>query len=233
MLHIKKLQKFGFSPTRDTVCTMAYDLAKKMGIKHQFNNKSGKAGYVWLEKFLKRHPDLSVRKSEGVSLARTRGMSKGIVTAYFELLETILSENDLFTKPGNVYNMDETGLQLNNKPGHVIAEKGSKSVLAVTAGERGETISIIACCNAEGVFLPPYCIFKGKNRKEEFSDGMPPGSVVAISEKSAYVNAAIFFDWLTNHFVPRKMPGKTLLILDGHTSHTTSVEVLEFAEQND
>lgn len=83
--------------------------------------------------------------------------------------------------------MDETGLQLNNKPGQVIAAKGSKSVSAITSGEKGETISVIACCNAEGVFLLPYYIFKGKNKKEEFADGMSPGSSIKMFLKSAYV----------------------------------------------
>lgn len=76
--------------------------------------------------------------------------------------------------------MDETGLQLNNRPGYVLAEKGSKSVFSVTSGERGETITVLACCNAEGIFLPPVCIMKGKNKKPEFEDGMPPGSVVYV-----------------------------------------------------
>lgn len=34
-------------------------------------------------------------------------------------------------------------------------------------------------------------------------------------------------------FLPRKPAGKVLLIVDGHASHTNSVEVLEFSEAND
>jgi hypothetical protein len=68
----------------------------------------------------------------------------------------------LFDKPGNIFNVDETGLQLNNKPGQVIAAKGSKNVSSLTSSEKGETISVVACCNGEGSFLPPYCIFKRK-----------------------------------------------------------------------
>lgn len=164
--HIKKLQKFGFAPTRDVLRRMAYDLAEKMNIKHKFNRATGKAGFVWLQLFLRRHPDLSVRKSEGVSLLRSQGMSRKAVSDYFKLLENTLIENDLLEKPGNIYNMDETGLQLNNKAGHVVAAKGSKTISAITSGEKGETISVVACCNAEGSFLPPYCIFKGKNKKD-------------------------------------------------------------------
>ncbi|KAK9717410.1 DDE superfamily endonuclease [Popillia japonica] len=79
--------------------------------------------------------------------------------------------------------------------------------------------------------LPPYCIMKGIYCKEEWKDGMPPGTVIKMSKKSAYANTDIFFDWLKYHFVPRKpRDNAVLLILDGHTSHCNSVEMLEYAE---
>ena len=80
--------------------------------------------------------------------------------------------------------------------------------------------------------MPPYYIFEGKNLKDEFSSGMPPGSVVRMSQKSAYVNTDIFFTWLKEHFMPRKPLGKVLFILDGHMSHCNICEMLEFAEEN-
>ena len=62
---------------------------------------------------------------------------------------------------------------------------------------------------------------------------MPPGSRIAMSEKSAYVNADIFLDWLKTHLFPKKPPGKMLLILDGHSAHTTNLETLQFAEEHE
>lgn len=231
--HIKKLQKFGFAPSRTDVRFMAFALAEQLGLAHRFDKEERKAGYDWLHLFLQRHRDLSVRTAEGVSLARSTALCRETVNNYFRLVEEVFSENLLFDKPGSIFNVDETGLQLNNKPGQVIAAKGSKNVSSLTSGEKGETISVVACCNGEGSFLPPYCIFKGKNIKREFSNGMPPGSVVRMSEKSAYVNAEIFFDWLKNHFLPRKPAGKVVLILDGHTSHCNLCEMLEFAEEHE
>ena len=60
---------------------------------------------------------------------------------------------------------------------------------------------------------------------------MSPGSFVEMNESSAYVNTD-FKNWLENHFVLRKDPGKVLLILDGHSSHCLDVTVLDFAEKN-
>lgn len=58
----------------------------------------------------------------------------------------------------------------------VIVEKGSKRVPQPSLGEKGETVSIVACCSVTGVFLPPLFIFKGIRRREELGDGLPVGA---------------------------------------------------------
>jgi len=59
---------------------------------------------------LSRHLDISVRKSESLSLARSLSMNRQKVNEYFKLLGNIFEQNELLTKPGSIYNMDETGL---------------------------------------------------------------------------------------------------------------------------
>jgi len=129
--------------------------------------------------------------------------------------------------------MDESGVQLNNKPGKVLAKKGARAVKSLTSGEKGETITVVACCNAIGNFLPPVLIIKGVNKKPEFEEGLPPGSKVYMQKKSAYISSDLFYKWLTEHFIPRKPPGKVLLILDGHSSHSSAVNMLETSRDND
>ncbi|KAB0790336.1 hypothetical protein PPYR_15330 [Photinus pyralis] len=230
--YILNMQSRGFPLTRDDLRTIAFQFAEQMNIKHRFNKEVGKAGYDWLCLFLSRNPQISVRKSEGVSLARTTAMNRKEVDEYFGLLEQIMTDYSLFEKPANIFNIDETGLQLNNRPGEVLAKKGSKAVSTITSTEKGETITLVACCNAEGSFVPPAIIMKGKNKKKEWEDALPPGSVLYMSEKSAYINATLFLQWIRDHFMPRKPLGYVLLILDGHASHVNSVEMLEFAESH-
>ncbi|KAJ8884790.1 hypothetical protein PR048_010986 [Dryococelus australis] len=194
--HIKTFQKHGHVPTRNSVRSIAFHLAERLNLDHIFDRENQMAGYDWLKSFLSRNPDLTVRKAEGVSVTHS---SK----EYFDLLKELLSENHLIRKPGHIFSMDETGLPLNNKPGEVIAEKGSRSVSLITSGEKGETISVLACANGEGSFIPPYYIFKGENSKNEYTYGMPPGSVAKMSHKSEYVNSDISFGWLRNYFTPR------------------------------
>jgi hypothetical protein len=130
-------------------------------------------------------------------------------------------------KPGNIFKVDETGLQLNK-----IAKTGSKDIHLLTSVEKGETIFVITCCSTEGHFLPPVCIFKGVNKKEEFEEGLPPGSAIIMSKKSAYVTSKIFMAWMKDHFLPRKPSGKVLIVLDGHSSHVSDNEILDFANEN-
>ncbi|CAG4974913.1 unnamed protein product [Colias eurytheme] len=62
---------------------------------------------------------------------------------------------------------------------------------------------------------------------------MPPGSKLFMSQKSAYITSEIFLEWMKTHFIPRKPAGKVVLLLDGHSTHCKSVEMLEYANEND
>jgi hypothetical protein len=114
-----------------------------------------------------------------------------------------MDENDMFGDPARVQNADESGLQLNNGPQKVVSMKGKKNVMSVTAKER--IVTVVACVSATGVFIPPYVIFKGKNLRQEFRDGMPPGTAVSIS-KSGYITIEIFHDFI-KHFVSHNLKG--------------------------
>lgn len=231
--HIQRLEQSGFAPNRDTVRSLAYKFGEELGLGHTFNQETQMAGYDWLNSFFKRNPELTIRQAEGLSVARANGMNREEVTRFFDLLNNVFEDNQLFSSPGNIFNMDETGCQLNNSCGKVVASKGSKDVHTLTSGEKGENVSVIACCNAEGVFLPPVLIFKGVRENENFGRGLPPGSKVFLNPKSSYITSDLFYRWLREHFVPRKPPGKTVLILDGHSSHTNCYEMLNFADSND
>ncbi|CAH2007076.1 unnamed protein product [Acanthoscelides obtectus] len=103
--------------------------------------------------------------------------------------------------------MDETGVQLLNKPSKVVTKKGSKDVHVLTSKERGENVTVIACCSADGTFIPPVLIFKGVNRKPVLSDGLPPGSKVYMNRKSSFINSELFVQWLVEQFIPHKPAG--------------------------
>ena len=190
------------------------------------------AGYAWLASFLERNPELALRQAEGLSIARARGMNREDTANFFNLLEDLLMKENLMDKPQNIFNMDESGIHLINKPGKVLTSKGAKDTHVLTPRERGENVTVIACNNAEGMFLPPVLIMKGVNNKKEFVDGLPHGSEVYMNPKSSYINSELFLRWFREHFLPRKSPGRNILILDGHTSHYNAFDMLQLAESN-
>lgn len=60
--HIMKLQNCGFAPRHLDLRQMAFNFAVALKIPHKFKN--GLAGKDWLRSFLRRNPELSVRKAE-------------------------------------------------------------------------------------------------------------------------------------------------------------------------
>lgn len=99
--HIKKLEKVEFAPDCKDVKELVYQFAEKLKMKYRFCNTSMPAGNVWLSGFLRRNPELSIRKSEGLSLARAHGMNRNDVQEFFNILLKIYEENDLLNNPGN------------------------------------------------------------------------------------------------------------------------------------
>lgn len=231
--HIKKLESVGFAPERKDVKEMAFQLAEKLNIKHPFSKTNEVAGNVWFTGFMARNPELSQRKSEGLSLSRAYGVNREDVKEFFDLLSKIYEEHDFTNHPEDIFNMDESGIQINNKPGKVIATKGARDVYTLTSCEKGENVTVIACCNAVGNFLPPTLIYKGAYNKPQFSEGLPPGSQVFMNKKSSYINADLFMKWFEDVFLRHKSSRKTLLILDGHSSHSNNIRLLEVAKEND
>ena len=100
---------------------------------------------------------------------------------------------------------------------------------SVTSGEKGGTITVIICCNAEDIFLSLACIMKGKNKKPKFEDSRL-SSVVYMSQKSAYITRQCFLTGLECIFFLENKVGTVALILDGHSFHCNSIKMLEFVQ---
>lgn len=91
--------------------------------------------------------------------------------------------------------------------------------------------------NATGWLLPPYIIFKGKNKQEGFFDKNVriKGMWINTSNNGWIINS-IAHDWLKNHFIPYInlwIKGRYhLLILDSYGSHLTAGFTAACSENN-
>jgi hypothetical protein len=118
-------------------------------------------------------------------------MNRPLISKFFEMYKSALSDADIITKPHSIYNADENGLQLHYKGGKVLAAKGERRVLQLTNNESDENVTVLACCSAGGHYIPPFIVFKGKRQNPAFENDVPIGSVVVMSE-SDYNNEDSF-----------------------------------------
>ena len=115
---------------------------------------------------------------------------------YFILLKSILDENDLLDKPGQIYNVDESGIPLDHRSPRVLTKRGHKKVRYATSGNKSQiTIIIVGCINAIGQALPSFIIFDAKNLNLEWAEGEVPGTTYGLSG-SGWMEMQLFKRWL-------------------------------------
>lgn len=227
---IVRLAQVGMPLTPKLVRKQAYEFCKANKIPNCFDDAKNIAGKKWLRNFLKRNPEISIRKAQILNPARAQKLNKSIVTKHFETVKKIYDELDITNHPERLYNTDEKGCRLTlHHQQQILAAKGSKRVHFV-AQEHAENVTIAMCVNATGNSVPPMVIFKGKRLRPEFCDNLPPGSVVRMAPKGC-MTTELFIDFI-NHLGQYKSPGKCLLIFDGASSHLDA-RIVDAADDHD
>jgi len=227
---LKTLAQRGFPLTAGKVKSLAFQYAVKNG-KAGFSTKKGKAGYYWFKNFTQRQ-HLSLRKPEALSLGRAAGMNRTVISKWFDDLEKLLSELNICDVPSHMWNCDESGVQEHFVQGRVTGERG-QPCYQVTANEKAETTTVIACFNATGKFCPPTVIFKAKRLKADWVVGSPPGSMIKVSD-NGWVTKEIFFEWAKGFVLQLPTPDHRphVLFLDGHCSHIYNLEFIDLMRAN-
>lgn len=214
---IIRLAQVGMPLTPKLVRKQAYEFCKANKIPNCFDEKKNIAGKKWLRNFVKRNPEISLRKAQIMNPARAQKLNKPIVTNHFDTIKKIYDELDIPNHPERLYNTDEKGCRLTlHHQQQVLAAKGTKRVHFI-AQEHAENVTIAMCVNATGNSVPPMIIFKGKRLRPEFCDNLPAGSVVRMAPKGC-MTTELFVDFI-DHLGQYKSPGKCLLIFDGASSH--------------
>lgn len=230
--YLKMMESRLFGLTMKELRSLAYDLAEKNGLSHRFNQETRLAGQDWVKGFLGRHPTLSVRSPENTSGARAMGFNKVAVSKFNSLLNEVIDKFKL--TPDRIFNSDETGVSVNPKSHtKIIALKGKRQVGSITSAERGETVTAEVCLSASGSYMPPMLIFPRMKKKQEFELGLPPGGWCEV-HPSGWMNADLFLVWFRKfiEFSKATKESPVLLILDGHSTHTKNLQLLETARDN-
>ena len=140
---------------------LAYQLAVRKGIKNQFCKRNEKAGRKWLKNFLRRHPQVSVRTPEGLSLSRARGFTTESVAQFFEIYEPAM--NSIQNNSTRLYNCDESSITIvQHKHTKILGLKSKRQISSLQSAERGSLVTIVNCMSRTGHFIHPLLVFPRK-----------------------------------------------------------------------
>ena len=90
--YIKEMEQALFGLNTKDVRRLAFELATREGITHRFNCEKQMAGLDWLHGYLRRHPDLAIRKPQATSMSRATAFNRPQVEQFFEIYEEQLKK---------------------------------------------------------------------------------------------------------------------------------------------
>ncbi|KAF2898043.1 hypothetical protein ILUMI_08132 [Ignelater luminosus] len=188
--YLKDMDAVFFSLTRVEFMSLAFDYAHYNKLQYPESwSKNKKAGEDWLQRFLSRHTNLTLRTPESTSVARAKGFNRCEVCHFYENLESAIEKNNI--EASRLYNMDETGISTtSNKPPKVLSVKGKRQVGMTASAERGQLTTVI-----------------GKEMQPRLLDGSPPGT--QGTQKGPFVVGQTHFEREVNIF-QKTHPGRII-----------------------
>lgn len=198
-------------------------------------NKFGPNGpcYTWWLGFKARHGDkIKLRKPDSLDRGRALFSTVNNLRSYYQLLKGVLEEGEFSNRPQDIYNCDETIVDLNKNSQKVIVPRRFRASHSRQVAS-SEHITIHCCISAAGNSIPPFIIFKTAFPGGNYTIGGPDGTIYG-KQKSGFMDGELFVQWLTKLFIPHARPTEErsiLLLVDGHSSHCTP-EVVKIAREN-
>lgn len=222
--------EWGYGLGKKEVMSVIHDYLKVKKKTYLFPN--GIPGEDWWLGFLRRNPQLSLRKPQSLQIARAVSSTSDVVSHWFtSVLKPLLDKHNLHLHPDRIYNADETSFSLCGRPCRVVTKRGAKSPQFVVGGTGRENVTVQMCVSASGQLFPPYILYTGQRLMFDLTQGGPLGARYGVAPKG-WMTEINFLDWFKNQFIPalpRERP--VLLIMDGHKSHI-KYEVRELATQH-
>jgi len=197
-------------------------------------------GNDWARSFLKRHvKDIGQRFASNITRSRSE-VSRLTIEEYFNNLNTTLSN----VLPSNIFNFDETNLSDDPGKKKYLFSRGIKYPERIINHSKSAT-SMMFCCSASGVLLPPYFIYRGECMWDTWTENGPKGYPCCNESccrfgsaynrtKHGWIDTPTFADWFKKSFLPhaKKLPGKKVILGDNLASHF-NIEVISLCEEND
>jgi hypothetical protein len=151
----------------------------------------------WAKRWLKRNPELHLRRQRSLNLNRAIAHDKEAIFGWFDGLIKIIELYGITTT--DTWNFDETGFRIGiSKDQWVVTFEPRRRVYLPTPDDR-TTLTITECVNAEGSAISPMVIIKGAALLERYFTDLPDQYLVGRSS-SGYTNDELSLEW-AKHFV--------------------------------
>ena len=218
-----EFSRAGFPLSRSKVCALAFQYAEVNELKG-FSRNSHKAGKKWMCFFLKRHPQIHIKKVHNLSINRAMCANPTMINKFFDQYESLLRELKI-DSPKQIWNCDESSCPDVPKEREVVGETGIPAS-QIVAKEQGENTTILTFVNADGDVVPPIVIHKGSCVADSWTMDVPVGVMVRASKKG-WINRNIFIEyatrwvhWMKSH---KYLDRPHILLLDSHKSHVYNI----------
>ncbi|CAG5096797.1 Protein of unknown function [Cotesia congregata] len=123
----------------------------------------------WYEGFRKRHPELSIRKPQHLSISRA-AVNREELQEWFKDSGKYLESKNLLNIPASrIFNCDESSILLCPDAESVLAEKGSHAVYKIVDGGK-EALTVLFTYRADGTLLK-FTLDSMKNEKSAVVSG--------------------------------------------------------------
>ena len=219
----------GFPLTRTMVKAFAWAVAKRSGKSDRFSAEYGPGEHWWFN-FKRRHPEVTLRRTDMLERTRAEALNPDVVTEYFEHLGKTLDDHGLKNKPRQLYNCDESFVPLDCSREKAVTMKGAKNVYCQTHGTK-EHITLLCCASAAGIPHPPMIIYAKSFPGGQYRFDGPDDTLYAKSE-SGWIDSELFMVWIKKIFLKYAVPQRpVLLLIDGHKSHI-NIDVIDLCRSN-
>ena len=104
---------------------------------------------------------------------------------------------------------------------------------SITCAVRGKNLTVVCAANACSNYIPHFFIFPRVKINPLFMD-QAPSSSQGFAQISGWMTMKLFKKYMDHFckFVKPTINKPVLMILDGHCSHTKSIDVLDYASDN-
>lgn len=137
---IFNLGKLGFPVTKFQLVDSVALLVKTLKRPNKFSG--GRPGRHWFEGFLRRHPQITKRITQNLTVSRAAVTKTKIENWFQEINHYFESSKININDPRRIFNADETALFLSPKGNRVLVQKGSKSVYD-RSGDEKECLTVL------------------------------------------------------------------------------------------